>query len=195
MEIINIYISAIAVSLSILAFCHALWLTYRNRPKLRMYFNNTTLYNSDSSIHAPTMMITVANVGYRAIILEKFVAIAKDSHYDAGHLDIHALLDKKYEQVLPKLVEPGAIFKFNAIKLEETINTKYTTHKNNHSLDKYLYFGFIDSFNRFHGINAEVVRHVLNIKLTNKKPNKFFDYIKRKIEYIKYKQRQKKVSY
>lgn len=190
----NEAISVGAFILSLLAFGKTAWLTYRDRPKLKPYINKSTITNRDSTKSLDNMQIRVANVGYRPIILEKFIAISIDGKsYDAGNVDLHAALNCKIEQKLPAMIKPGNLFKFHAMEIQLIINNNNL----NDNKAKYLYFGFVDSFNHFWPIDAEVVLDILEIKKLQKVPNRFEklkSYAYSKVIFNRYKSIQRKTK-
>jgi len=105
----------------------------------------------------------ICNIGYRPIVLTRLVAVGATSTYHMGIDDEPAAVLGKQDQRFPSLIEPGETLKIHPIGIEALRRniTDPADPKVYH--DPFRYFVLVDSFGRFHPMDAEDILFKLHI--------------------------------
>lgn len=158
---VDIPLSIVATVLALLSFCGEAWRLWRDRPRLTFFLMPVTFTNVPKFGEMKMVRIMVCNVGYRPIILTRFVAFAERGYFAMGIDDEPAAIFGKEDQRFPTLLEPGQTLKIHPTSPEiiERNTTKPADEKVH--FDPWQYFALIDSFGRLHTIEIEEVkRHI-----------------------------------
>ncbi len=109
--------------------------------------------------------VLISNIGYRPMVLTRFMAFGEKSSFSMGIDDEPAAMFGKEDQKFPTLLAPGETLKIHPISLAalERNISKPEDDKTFH--DPYKYFAVIDSFNVLHPIDADHLR--FNLRLTH----------------------------
>lgn len=160
---IDIPLSIIATILALLSFCGEAWRLWRDRPRLTFYFRPVTFTNVPKVGELKMVRVMVCNVGYRPIILTKFMAFGERSSYTMGIDDEPAAIVGREDQRFPTLLEPGQTLKIHPTSPEviERNATKPTDDKTYY--DPWKYFALVDSFGRLYPIDVEEVKFHLQL--------------------------------
>ena len=102
---IDIPLSIIATVLALLSFCGEAWRIWRDRPRLTFYVMPVTFTNVPKFGQLKMMRLMICNVGYRPIILTKFMAFGETSSFTMGIDDEPAAIFGEENERFPTLLE------------------------------------------------------------------------------------------
>lgn len=158
-----IILSIIATVLSVASFSGTVWRTWRDRPRLLFYVTPMTFTNVPKVGELKMLRVMISNVGYRPIMLTRFMGFGEKSSFTMGIDDEPAAMFGQDDQKFPTLLAPGETLKIHPISIAamEQNSTKPDNVKKFY--DPWKYFGVIDSFNRIHPIEVEMVRFHLRM--------------------------------
>jgi len=166
---IDVPLSIIATTLALASFCGGAWRLWRDRPRLTFYVKPITFTNVPKFGELKMVRVMICNVGYRPIMLTKFMAMGDKSSY-MGIDDEPAAIFGKEDQRFPTILQPGEALKIHPMTIEslERNSTKPDDAKTH--FDPYKYFALVDSFGRFHPLDADEVRWQLRLTTTHFRP-------------------------
>lgn len=154
----DVPLSLIATALALLSFCGEAWRLWRDRPRLTFYVTPITFTNMPKIGEMKMMRLMICNVGYRPIVLTKFMAFGEKSSFSMGIDDEPAAMFGQDDQRFPTLLEPGQTLKIHPTS--PAIIERNSTKPDNAEtfFDPWKYFAIIDSFGRLHTIEIEEVK-------------------------------------
>ncbi len=165
----DIPLSVIATVLALLSFFGEVWRLWRDRPRLTFYVVPVTFTNVPKFGEMEMVRVMVCNIGYRPIVLTKFMAFGETSSYTMGIDDEPAAIFGKEDQRFPTLLEPGQTLKIHPTsrKIIERNATKPDSEKAHY--DPWKYFALVDSFGRLHPIDVNDVKFQLQLSTRRKR--------------------------
>lgn len=165
----EIILSIVATILAVASFGASAWRLWRDRPRLIFFVSPITFTNVPHFGEMKMAQIMICNVGYRPIILTRFMALGETSVFQMGIDDEPAAALGKQDQKLPCLVKPGETLKIHPIGIEALRRNVTDPGDPKVHYDPYRYFVIVDSFGRFHAMNASDVLFELRILKSNKR--------------------------
>lgn len=167
----DIPLSVIATTLALLSFCGEAWRLWRNRPRLMFYVRRVTFTNVPKIGDMEMVRVMICNVGYRPIVLTKFMAFGETSSFAMGIDDEPAAIFGQEDQRFPTLLEPGQTLKIHPTNLEIIKRNAQKPDNDETHYDPWKYFALVDSFGRLHPIDVEEVKFHLRLKSKMARPS------------------------
>lgn len=125
------------------------------------------------------MQTMICNIGYRPILLTRFTGLGQTSICQMGIDDEPAAALGRDYQKFPKLLQPGETLKIHPFSVETLRRNMTDPGDPKVYFDPYRYFVVVDSFGRFHAMDAEDVLFELRILKTRKRPRGWFKVVYR----------------
>lgn len=188
----SLILSIIATSIAVASFCGALWRVWRDRPRLIFYVDRVNFHNRPDNRKFSMVRIRACNVGFRPIILTRFVALGNKSAFSMGVNDEPAAMYGIEDQKFPSTLEPGEMLTFHPMTVDALEKNAIDPKDPKMFFDPYRYFVLIDSFGRYHHMNVKDIRWNLRMDKERRPldfPRKFLESIQRKIFFARAKQR------
>ena len=153
-------LAIIATTLAIASFCGTLWRIWRDRPRLIFYVTKANIhYIRDKKKFTITMLqIKACNIGFRPIILTRFVALGNEGSFSMGIHDEPAAAYGVEDQRFPSVLEPGKTLTIHPMSIEALDKNSIDPLDPKVFFDPWKYFVLIDSFGRFHHMKMEDIR-------------------------------------
>ena len=155
---IEIPLSVIATVLALLSFCGEGWRLWRDRPRLQFYVSTVNFRNLPKFGDMEMVRFMVCNVGYRPIILTRFVAFGENSSFMMGIDDEPSAVFGVEDQKFPVLLEPGQTLKIHPTSRAIIERNAAKPEGDRVHYDPWKYFAIIDSFGRLHPVDIEDVK-------------------------------------
>ncbi len=161
LSIISLYIAIFSGIIAIISFIFGLLNTFKNRPRIACFLNEIQFHNKPDNAKRSYLQITTCNLGFRPIILKDFYMLGKNNLFTPGHNDMPAIEYRIKDRKLPTILQPGDSFEMHPMR-SSIFNSQNKTD------NPYLYFIFIDSFNRIFlmdlntGFNYKITSCVIN---------------------------------
>lgn len=167
---LELVLSIVATALAVAAFCAGAWRIWRDRPRLIFYVRPITFTNVPHFGEMTMAQIMICNVGYRPIILTRFVALGETSTYQMGIDDEPAAALGKQDQRFPNCVQPGETLRIHPIGVEALKRNLIDPGDPKIHYDPYRYFVVVDSFGRLHTIDVEDALFELRLSDKRRRP-------------------------
>ena len=167
---IDIPLSVIATVLALLSFCGEAWRLWRDRPRLIFYVMPVTFTNVPKFGEMKMVRVMVCNVGYRPIVLTKFMAFGETSSFSMGIDDEPAAIFGKEDQRFPTLLQPGQTLKIHPTSPEIIERNAKKPDVEKTQDDPWKYFALVDSFGRLHPIDMDEVKFHLRLSTRLSRP-------------------------
>lgn len=81
---IDVPLSVVAATLAVMSFGTEVWRLWRDRPRITFYVLPITFKNVPKLGEMTMLRVIVCNVGYRPIVLTRFVALGEKSIFSMG---------------------------------------------------------------------------------------------------------------
>ncbi|PCJ73595.1 MAG: hypothetical protein COA53_12070 [Rhodobacteraceae bacterium] len=103
------------------------------------------------------LRVMACNVGYRPVVLTKFVALGETSMMTMGINDEPAATFGIEDQCFPSILNPGDSLKVHPIAIAALKRNAMDPKDDKTHFDPYRYFAFVDSFEGLHVMDADDV--------------------------------------
>jgi hypothetical protein len=130
---------------------------WRDRPRLIFFVTPITFTNVPHFGEMKMLQVMICNVGFRSVIVTRFVGVGNTSSFHMGIDDEPAAVLGKQDQRFPSLVEPGKTLKIHPIGIEALQRNQTDPKDPKVHFDPYRYFLVVDSFNRLYPIDIQDV--------------------------------------
>jgi hypothetical protein len=160
----ELILSVVATTLAVASFGAGAWRIWRDRPRLIFFVRPITFTNVPHFGEMKMAQIMICNVGYRPLILTRFMALGKTSTFQMGIDDEPAAALGKEDQKFPCLIQPGETLRIHPIGIEALRRNITDPQDPKVHFDPYRYFAIVDSFDRFHLMEAQNV--LFDLRLT-----------------------------
>ena len=114
---VSLILSIVATTLAVLSFGVTLWRLWRDRPRLIFYVTKVNFHNRPDGKTFKMLQVKTCNIGFRPIILKKFIALGKSSSYQMGIHDEPAAAYGIEDQIFPTILNPGETLTFHPISI------------------------------------------------------------------------------
>ena len=170
---IDIHLSIIAATLAVASFCGEVWRLWRDRPRLTFYVTPVKFTNVPGAGELDLVRIMICNVGYRPIVLTRFMALGDRSCFSMGTNDNPAAMFGQEDQRFPALLGPGETLKIHPFRVKDLEQNATKPDGEKTLFDPYRYFVIIDSFRRIHSMDADEVRWRLRLSTKFVRPKRW----------------------
>lgn len=160
---VELTLSIIATTLAVASFGGQAWKIWRDRPRLIFFVGPITFKNVPHFKEKRMVQVMICNVGYRPIVLTRFVAIGERGSFHMGIDDEPAAALGIQDQRFPTLLEPGRTLKIHPIAVEALVRNQTDPADPKVAYDPYRYFVIVDSFGRLHPIDVSDVLWELRV--------------------------------
>lgn len=154
---VELWLSIVATTLAVASFGGQAWRIWRDRPRLIFFVIPITLKNVPQFKEIKMLQIMICNVGYRPIVLTRFVAFGKTSMFQMGINDEPAAAFGIQDQRFPTLLDPGETLKIHPIGIEALKRNQTNPEDPNVHFDPFRYFVLLDSFGRMYPMDVQDV--------------------------------------
>lgn len=160
---ITFWLSLLATLLSVLSFCGAVWRIWRDKPQLRFTASKVNWNIPKDNKTYNLVEIKVSNIGFRPIILTGFFALGRNTAFHMGDNDPTALAHGECIEAFPKILQAGETLKIYPMTIEMLQRNQQKQESSDHSVHKYKYFVFKDSFGRYYPMRVNDVLRSLHL--------------------------------
>lgn len=150
----ELYLSVVATTLAVASFGASTWRLWRDRPRLQFYLSPITFTNVPHFGDMNMIQIMICNIGYRPVILTRFMAFGETSSFSMGIDDEPAAAIGRQDQRFPTLLEPGQTLKIHPIGLEALRRNLGPRESPRHHHDPFRFFVISDSFDNLFPIKV-----------------------------------------
>ena len=170
---IDIPLAIISTVLALLSFCGEAWRLWRDRPRLSFYVHRITFTNLPKVGEMEFVRLTICNIGYRPIILTKFMAFGENSLFSMGIDDEPFAAFGKEKQMFPSIVEPGQSIKIHPTTPDIIERNAKKPQDEKTYYDPWRYLALVDSFGRLHPLDIEDVKWHLQLSSKRIRPRRW----------------------
>lgn len=164
----DLVLSIVATTLAVASFGGQAWRIWRDRPRLTVFVTPITFTNVPRIGEMKMLQVMICNIGYRPIVLTRFIGVGNSSSFDMGIDDEPAAVLGRQDQRFPTLLEPGKTLKIHPIGFEELKRNQTDPEDPKVHFDPFRYFIVLDSFGRMHPLDVQDVLGALHLQTHRK---------------------------
>lgn len=160
---ISLVLSTVATTLAIASFCGTTWRIWRDRPRIVFYVTKANIQDRSGNEISKMIQMKICNIGFRPIIVIKFLALGKNSSYHMGIHDEPAAAYGIEDQRFPSEIKPGGTLTFHPMPIGALENNLTDPKDPKVFFDPYKYFVVVDNFGKFHYIEMNEIKWSLGM--------------------------------